>query len=284
MANNYRSEAKIMANENKRGASLGGLSSAAEMLGMSLPGGGQGSDPVILEILRSRTLMEHLLASRFDFDLKKYYVGPTLHRSETLGSFIQARNADRAVTGVRRMLLVQKDLKTGLITVTVDSPSPSLSRQVNERTLAFLNDWVLKRNQTRGSIKAKYAAERRVDAERAFQEAEARFSRFLQSNRNYQQSSDPSVKLEGFRLEQEAKLNFQLLTNVRLMEEQARMDEKDNMPIINIIDPPNEPIDKAGPGRTFYVLGWMLCMAAFRWLYGRYGRKTNFGAILGLKR
>jgi len=281
--NNYRSEARIMAADSKRGLSLGSISPAAEALGLSVPGGGGGGDAFVLEVLKSRTLMEYLLATRFEFDFKKNPLARVEHKSETLADHIGAKNHDRAVTAVRRMLMAAKDLKTGLMTVTVDTGSPDLSRKVNEVTLNFLNKWVSERNRTKGGAKAQYAAERRLEMEKSYSDAAVAFSKFLQGNRNYSQSNDPWVRMEGFRLEQEAKVGFQLLTNVRMMEEQAKMEEKDNMPVINIIDPPNEPIDKNGPGRTFYVLGWMLCAATLRWLYTRYGEKLDFRTLLVMK-
>jgi capsule polysaccharide export protein KpsE/RkpR len=227
--------------------------------------------------------MEYLLSLPMVFDYKKNPLSSTEHRSETLASFIGAKNGDRAVTKLRRMILVTKDLKSGLITVAVDSGSPSLSQQIDEKILAFLNDFVTQKNQTKGSIKARYASDRRGEVEKMYLEAENNLSRFLQTNRNYPQTADPAVKLQGFRLEQEAKLDFQLLTNIRMMEEQAKLEEKDNMPVINIIDSPNEPIDTNGPGRSFFVLGMMLCMATGRWLYFRYGKQKDFRALIGLK-
>ena len=84
---------------------------------------------------------------------------------------------------------------------------------------------------------------------------------FLEVNRNYQTSSDPSVRLQGIRLETELRLRQQLITTLAMNREQALLEEKNDIPILNILDPGNLPIHKSRPSRGSTVMSAFL--AAF---------------------
>jgi len=85
-------------------------------------------------------------------------------------------------------------------------------------------------------------------------QAEEQFRLFLESNRNYLTSSDPSVRLKGARLEAELKLRQQLVTTLAMNREQALMEEKNDMPILNVMDYGNIPDEKSRPARLTMIL------------------------------
>jgi hypothetical protein len=97
--------------------------------------------------------------------------------------------------------------------------------------------------------------------------AEDAFRRFLEANRNYLSSADPSVRLKGNRLETELKLRQQLVTTLALNREQALLEEKNDIPILNVLDPANLPIDKSKPARSIIVLLVTLLVALGTWVW-----------------
>jgi hypothetical protein len=103
-------------------------------------------------------------------------------------------------------------------------------------------------------VKALFAKERLVEARSELDNAENLFRLFLESNRNYVTSSDPAVRLKGNRLENELKLRTQLVGSLAVSFEQALMEEKNDMPILNVLDAGNLPIEKSRPGRSAIVM------------------------------
>ena len=97
--------------------------------------------------------------------------------------------------------------------------------------------------------------------------AEDAYRRFLEGNRNYLNSADPSVRLKGLRLETELRLRQQLVTTLALNREQALLEEKNDIPILNVLDPANLPIEKSKPARSVIVLLVTLLVGFGTWVW-----------------
>lgn len=263
MPNQYRSEARILPVETKTlgGAGLGSLTAAAAAFGVSLPGG-DASDANFLDILNSRTLRERLLQTEFTFHARSWRFGREKARTETLYAYLEEANIDRAVRALGGRISVSRDMKSKVITLAAETPSPELSQKIVQESLRLLEAFVQQKGRTRGSAKAAFAEARLAEARREMAEAEDAFRRFLDSNRNYTMSFDPDVRLKGLRLETELKLRQQLVTTLALNREQALMEEKNDMPILSVLDPGNLPVDKSRPGRSVLVLNALLLAGA----------------------
>jgi hypothetical protein len=108
--------------------------------------------------------------------------------------------------------------------------------------------------RTRGGSKAAFTAERVREAEAARAGAERDCREFLGSHRNYATSNDPAVRLEGGRLEAALRLRQQVVATLTLNHEQALLEEKNDMPILNILDEGDLPQEKDRPARARMVL------------------------------
>ncbi|HEU4952332.1 MAG TPA: Wzz/FepE/Etk N-terminal domain-containing protein [Holophagaceae bacterium] len=256
LPNRYTSTARILPGESP-GNGLGALSALAGAAGLSLPGA-DSSDAAYVDILNSRSLREALLQTRFRFHQRSWRFGAEQAKDETLQAYLDQPNLDGAVAALGEHVTVTRDLKTRLLTVAVETKSPELSQAAVQRLVALLNDFVTAKARTRGSEKAAFAEARLKDARAELDRAQAAFQRFLEANRNYALSADPTVKLEGARLEMEYRLQQQLVGVLAQNREQALLEAKNDLPILNVLDPGNLPIDKSGPARTPIVLFFLL--------------------------
>lgn len=102
-----------------------------------------------------------------------------------------------------------------------------------------------------------FTAQRIKEAEIATSLAEKESEDFLEAHRNFATSNDPAVRIKGARLEAELKLRQQVFTTLTLNYEEALLEEKNDMPILNVLDEGDIPIDKSGPARTHFVLSWV---------------------------
>lgn len=266
MQNYYRSEARLLPVEAKGAGGLGSLAAAAAAFGVSVPGG-EGNDANFVDILNSRWLREQLLQTKFHYHARSWRFGSEQLHEGTLYDYLGAGNMDRAVTALGQVLSTSRDLKSKVITLSAETKSPDLSQQVVQRAEKLLETFLQEKGRTRGGAKAIFAEARLADARIEMDQAEEAFRHFLEGNRNYQSSSDPAVRLKGTRLENELRLRQQLVTTLAMNREQALLEEKSDIPILNVLDPGNLPIDKSRPSRSMIVLAVMILVGSGVWTW-----------------
>ena len=253
LPNYYRSEARILPTDTKGSGGLGQLAAAAAAFGVGVPGQDSG-DANFVDILNSRSIREDLLKTEFQFRARSWRFGAEKMRQETLYNYLKAKNVDRAVEAVGAILSTSRDLKSKIITISADTLSPELSQQLVQRATKYLEMFVMDKGRTKGTEKARFAEARLKESREEMAQAEDAFRRFLEVNRNYQTSADPSVRLIGNRLEAELKLRQQLVLTISMSREQAFLEAKNDIPIVNILDDANLPIDKSRPKRFIIVI------------------------------
>lgn len=274
--NYYTSMAVILPAEAKT-SGLGGLGSAAAAataLGISIPGQ-DSSDAAYIDILKSRPVREALLNAPYKFSYPglgriQFTLGPvsTIRKYEgSLFAFIEEPNLDDAVQATEDFISISRDLKTKVLTIKVETRSPELSQQIAQNLVKFLNDFILNKSQTKGSVKAQFAEKRLIEGRMEMDKAEEEFRAFIAVNRNYMFSTDPSIKLKGLRLENELKLRTQLVTTLAISREDALLQEKNDMSILNVLDAGNLPINKSRPGRTTNAIlfGVLIVLGSLAW-------------------
>jgi uncharacterized protein involved in exopolysaccharide biosynthesis len=267
LPNYYLSEARLLPVESKGyGGNLGGLASAAAAFGVSVPGG-EGNDANFVDILNSRSLREQLLLTEFQYHARPWRFGAERVERGTLYDYLGERNRNKALKNLAAAFSASRDFKSKVISVTAETKSPELSQFIVQKALSFLEAFLKEKGRTRGGAKAVFAEARLAEARRDMDESENAWRRFLEVNRNYQSISDPTVRLKGARLENELRLHQQLVTTLAMNREQALLEEKNDIPILNIMDPADYPTEKSKPARSNIVLAVTLLVAAGGWVW-----------------
>jgi uncharacterized protein involved in exopolysaccharide biosynthesis len=265
MPNSYKSEARLLPVETRGAAgNLGGLASAAAAFGVSIPGG-DGGDANYVDILTSRWLREQLLQTEFQFHRRSWRFGVERLEKRTLYDYLHASDMDQGVRAVGGLLSAVRDLKSKVITISAVTNSPELSQLVVKRARKLLEIFLLEKGRTRGGAKVAFAEARLIEARHDMNEAEDNLRRFLEGNRNFQTSADPSVRLKGSRLEIELRLRQQLVSSISMNREQALLEEKNDIPILNVLDEGNLPLEKSGPARSRIVLVFFTLAGICAW-------------------
>ena len=277
--NRYTSTARILPGDTP-GGGAGSLAMMAATAGISLPNA-DSPDAAYVDILESRSIREELLKTRFRFHQRSWRFGAEQLRDETLYDYLDKANMDRAVLALKEHISTTRDLKTRLLTLSVETESPELSQQAAQRLVQLLGEFAVDKAKTRGGEKAAFAEDRLKEARSELDRAQAQFQRFLEVNRNYAFSVDPAVKLEGARLEMEYRLRQQLIATLTQNREQALLEAKNDMPILNVLDPGNLPIDKSGPARTQIVLFFVLLGGVLSYTFNRFSSRSTAPTLVG---
>ena len=274
--NRYVSEARILpADSRGSAAGLGQMAAAAAAVGIAVPGQ-DSSDAAYVDIVNSRWMRKRLVEERYTFATRWFPFGPRRERQETLYDYLDVRNQDRALVEMKKILTVRRDLKTKLLTLAAETTSPELSQQVVHKAVRILEDFIQVKSRTRGGNKADFTAERLKEAKTAYEQAERESMAFLNDHRNYATSNEPAVRMKGMLLENTLKLRQQVVTTLTLNYEQALLEEKNDMPILNILDEGDVPIEKSYPPRTLLVLLAMLLAGAGTWAWANRERLRTY--------
>lgn len=284
MTNQYTATATLLPQVQSRG---NGLGAGLAMLGL---GGGGGLEALgdqqglrEMSILQSRWMATQLLSSRFTFSYKTWYFGSPKPVDGTLYAFLEAKDTDQAVKILDKWIDPSRDLKSGLITLKVQAPSPELAQQISARALGLLDEFLQRETRAEGAQRAKFYQDRLADVQGQASQAEQKLAQFAGRNVNYFSSPSPDVRLEGARLEADLQGKRQLVASMNMSVQQAMVDENNDIPVLSVLDQPVAPSQKSGPHRSLIVLAVLVAVTAgmwlkrhWRWLAGRIDGLESF--------
>ena len=253
MAPGYRSQARLLPLEARGSSALGGMAAAAAAMGIGIPSA-DGSDITYPEIISSRWLRENLLDTPFTYVTKGTLLARPRTETRTLRQYLGVPGNDQACQALGELITTQRDLKSKMLTVAVETRSPQLSQAALARTLTLLETFLMEKAQTRGRARAAFAASRLKEAEAEFALREQALKRFIEVNRNYSISPDPTVRISGLHLEGSLRLQQQLVSTLAINREQALLEEKNDVPLLNILDSANLPTGRSRPARARMTL------------------------------
>lgn len=276
----YKSDATLLPMDSRGTGAMGGLAATAAAFGFGIPGQ-EGPETSYPEIIQSRWLRTSLLNTSFTYSRKWSLFGDTRTETKTLREYLNEPNEDQALLNLSRMLVVQRDLKSKKTVLSVETQSPELSQQIVNKTVHLLEQFLLEKSQTKGKVKAMFLAGRLVEAKQKLTTLEGAFESFMVTNRNYNQSTDPFVRLQGLRLEAELRLQQQVVATLTLNREQALLEEKNDMPLLNLLDGGNCPIEHSRPVRIQIVLFTFLVglAATLGWFRRSWIKQTIAGTV-----
>ncbi|WP_243303379.1 hypothetical protein [Geothrix oryzisoli] len=273
--NRYTSEGRVLP-DLKHLSNLGGLAAAGEALGLGAQIGGGGQDALYVDILKSRWLGDQVLDETYTYKVRSWMFGEPETRATTLLGYFKEKNKDKGFKALMSVINIKRDVKTNLVTITVETRSPELSQAVVKKALTLLDQYLIEKVQTQGKAKAIYLEQRLKEAAIEFQKAEDGLARFQANNRTYSSSSDPAVRLRGQHLENDLELHKQLFSQLTYQLEQARLDEKKDVPTLSILDSGTLPIQKSGPSRGFWTMVTFFIVGGAHFCWGNRVRLSKY--------
>ena len=169
-------------------------------------------------------------------------------------------DADSLHNGVKaldKLLSVDVDDQTNIVTFEVDAPSAELAAQVANRFIEYLNEFNAKTRQSRARERRKFIEQRLSDGESDLHKTEDDLRSFYERNRSWQQA--PQLVFEEGRLHRQVDIRQDLYLSLSRQYQAARIEEVNDTPVITIVDHPIPPTKKARPKRAvLIVLGFFL--------------------------
>ncbi len=266
LPNSYTSEVVMIPAPTKSGGILSNLSALAATVGVGNGPGGDDGMSNFEDILKSRWLCEQILNKNYSYHEKSWYFASEQPLNKSFLKYIDEKNIDKGFKNLKKYFYTKKDMKSGALTIVVETNSPDLSRQVAMDATALLQQFLTSQGQTKGRQRALFLKQRIEETTASFKVAERGFQDFLQSNLNYQNSTNAEVILKGKRLQDEMERQRALIATLYSQQEQALLDQKDDVPVLNILDEGNLPIEKSGPPRGLITAVSFLLFGLFAWV------------------
>jgi len=236
---------------------LSQLTGLAAQFGVGVPTGEDvtQSPQFYADLLGSGQLLRGLVETTYAFVDRGDTVRANLIKVYDIDEGSYERSREEAVRVLDRHVNVSTDLKTGVVTLSVDTRIPELSKQIAERALELLNAFNLQTRQSQGGAQRRFIEGRVQTTQTELREAEDRLQRFLQANRDF--SNSPQLQFERDRLQRDVQTRQEVYTTLLQSYEQARIDEVRNTPVITIVE---QPILPARPDRRHLALKGLLAL------------------------
>jgi uncharacterized protein involved in exopolysaccharide biosynthesis len=285
----YISEAQFMP---KGARSQGQLSGLAAQFGVNLNSGDPTQSPQLyIDLLETKSLLWPVAQKQYTITTDSGVVSGNLLKLFHIKQQRQAVMRVKVVEALDRSIKATVSPKTNVITLLVSTGYPALSLQIANNVLDQLNVYNLSNRQRQASYERAFA-ERQVGEKRAeLRQAESEMEHFLETNRQYRQS--PQLILEWGRLQRQVDMRNQIYTSLLNAYETARIEEVKDLPVINIIEPPEVPIGpepRGGVKKTAlglfvgFFLGCLLAFVADRMRRNREAQTDDFLEFAELKR
>ena len=246
-------------------ASRQGLAGLAGQLGVSLGSGSPAQSPEFYAaFLKSRALLAPIARDSFVVDEEGKRKVP-LTSLLLSASGTSAELEDAGVEALRGMISPELTRTTGVVSVSVATQWPSVSRGIVTRILSGINEFNRRSRQTQAHAERVFVEGRLESVRVELRAAEDRVQNFMQSNKQFM--SSPALTFERERLQRDLTQQQMLFTTLTSSFEDARIREARDAPAISVVESPYVPVKPLPRGRLKrLVLGLVFGgMAAVIW-------------------
>ncbi len=139
-----------------------------------------------------------------------------------------------------------------VVTVDVSADQPQLAADIGQRLLDAIKLYNSEVRGGKASQNRTFIDAQLVDSGRTLQIATDAFADFTGRNRKI---VTPDLTAEAQKLERAVRLQEQVVETLMKQLELAKIEEQENQPSIEVIQPPQPPLQRSAPARTRIVLG-----------------------------
>jgi uncharacterized protein involved in exopolysaccharide biosynthesis len=239
------------------------LAGLASQFGFAIPGGSQQnqSPEFYAALVRSRELLGELALTRVpagsaaDGSAGITYVEHVRAAGATPEERLRA-----AIVHLEKQVSAGTDMRSGLVTVRTRAETPELAVLMNERLLALVSEFNMRKRRTQAASEREFVEARLAEAHRELDASERSLERFHAGNRRIDGS--PHLAFEQARLQRQVDRHQQVYTSLAQAYEQARIDEVRNTPVITVVDGPARSARRSGSPVRTAVFGLVLGLLA----------------------
>ncbi|MFC1529269.1 hypothetical protein ACFL6R_00970 [Gemmatimonadota bacterium] len=216
-------------------------SDLAAQFGVSLPATNTGQTPAFYaNLIESREILQHLADDTYIHSTGIEQVQTSLSNLFEIRSASDEYIRENVIQVLKRLISVNTNLETGLVTLTVSTNWPEISQEIVTKTINLVNQFNLETRQSQATAERQFVEERLQEAGSELRDSEDALQLFLQRNRQWQNS--PELEFVHDRLQRIVVMRQQIFTLLNQAMEQARIDAVRDTPVITIVEKAVIPI------------------------------------------
>ncbi len=205
------------------------------------------------EILSSRMIAQEVLEHPYIYNDKGKW------RTQNLYQYLKINNPDKAIRALARIVGLSADRKTGVLKIDVTTTNPQLSALVANYYLECLDNFNQNQRKTSAGQNRQFIEKRLLEAKTQLSEAEESLKNLRKHNLNYYNTTDPELAMLNNQLQREVEVKSQVYLTLCQQYELASIQEKKEIPVIQILDTAQPPSVKSGPSRAkTAIIGFLL--------------------------
>ncbi len=151
-------------------------------------------------------------------------------------------------------LSISLDDKKGYITITANMAEPLVAAQLAQAALTQLQRYITEFKIEKVQSNLDFVQERYDEAKRDFEDVQVRRAKFRDANRGM---SKHQALVEQDKLDAEYTLAMNLYGELATQLEQAKINVKETIPILTVVNPVTVPYKKSKPRRSMILFGFV---------------------------
>jgi len=235
--------------EKSKLGSLSGMSDLAAMAGITI-GGEVSIVKLYPTILKSESVLQNVIYARYK--TKEFPDSVNLIKYWEIKEKNSERDFEVALLELRTELDVALELKTGIVTMSIETEEPQLSADILNNVIRFSDKFIRTKRNTSALEQRKWIEARLVEVKEDLSTAENKLKEFREKNRMV--SGSPQLLLDQERLARELQINSTMYIELKKQYELIKIEEIRTTPIISVMDYGRAAAKKERPKRSFIVL------------------------------
>ncbi len=240
----------ILLPDTERGkmAAFGGLSDLASLAGVNT--GEVSLAKLYPTIINSEAVLKNVIYA--EYQTKAFVEQVDLIKCWGIEGKTPEGKYEAALGALRGQIGVTIDVKTNVVTISIETGEPQLSADVVNNVTAALDNFIRTKKNTSAGEQRRFIEGRLVEVKSDLEKAENALKDFREKNR--QISGSPQLLLEQERLIRDVQINTTIYTELKKQYEIVKIEEIKNIPIINVMDPARAAANREKPQRRKIVL------------------------------
>ena len=202
-------------------------------------------------LLGTRPVQDHLLRLAPVAVCQDGETGSTLLERFKAGGRSTADSLYRGRQKLAKRLASDVDLRTGIVSLSIEAACPALATELADSVVAILNEFNIQTRQSTAKARRIFIEGQAADADSSLRQAEDALESFLLRNRRF---DTPDLQFQQARLQRRVDYWQDVATGLRRQYESARIEEVNSTPVLTVIQPASLPIRASWPKRRLIVI------------------------------
>jgi uncharacterized protein involved in exopolysaccharide biosynthesis len=256
---------------NKTSDMVSQFSGLASMAGINV-GGGDLSTQIYQNLVTSESVLGEVIYKKYQtkefdqpVDLIEYF---EIKQEKALADSIQKRKMfiDMLEILIKEKISVNYEMKTKILSVTLEMPESKLSADVANAVIVSLDKYVRTQRKSFATEQRKYLVGRVEQIKDTLTKCESTLKTFREKNRQVAQS--PELLLEQNRLMRNVEIQQAIFIELTKQLELVRLAEVKDVPVVNVREYAKDPVIKTGPKRKVLLVGilFLSVLATAGWI------------------